>query len=166
MEFVEGRPLTEWCDEQRASVGERLALLKELCEVVHDLHRAKIIHRDLKPANVLVDANGKLKLLDFGISKMLTPVGEPTILATRSGLHLLTPEYASPEQVMGGAITPQTDIYALGVIAYELLAGRRPYNLPSGAMHAILYAICEEEPEPPSEAVTDAGELPAIDRQR
>lgn len=158
MEFVEGQPLTEWADERRASIGDRLELLGELCRVVDYLHRNNVIHRDLKPANVLVDKNGALKLLDFGISKLLAPVGEQSMLATRSGLHLLTPEYASPEQVTGEPITTQTDIYALGVIAYELLSGHRPYSLRSRAMHAILRAICEEEPERPSTVVTQREE--------
>ena len=156
MEYVNGKPLTEWCDDGRASIGHRLELLEQLCSVVQYLHQNKIIHRDLKPANVLVDGEGRLKLLDFGISKLLGPVGDQTVLATRSGLHLLTPEYASPEQVMDGPITPQTDIYALGVIAYEVLAGRRPYQLRSRAMHAIMRAICEDEPERPSTAVTES----------
>ncbi len=154
MEFVDGKPITDYCDEQRASIGERLELLEELCLVVDYLHENKVIHRDLKPANVLVGSNGKLKLLDFGISKLLTPLGEQTLLATRSGVHLLTPEYASPEQVKGEAITPRTDIYALGVMTYELLSGHRPHSLRSNAMNAIMRAICEDEPERPSTVVT------------
>jgi serine/threonine protein kinase len=154
MEYVHGQTLTTWCDEQRAPTDLRLRLLEKLCEVAHYLHEHGVIHRDLKPANVLVSADGTLKLLDFGIAKLLGPIGDQTVLATRSGLHLLTPEYASPEQVRGEAITPQTDVYALGAIAYELLTGRRPYRLRSRLMHEVLRAICEEEPERPSTAVT------------
>ena len=154
MEFVNGQSLTEWCDERLASIGERLDLLEELCNVVDYLHKNKVIHRDLKPGNVLVDSDGKLKLLDFGISKLVEPAGDQSILMTRSGMHLLTPEYASPEQVTGEAITPQTDVYALGVIAYELLSGHRPHRLRNRAVHVMMRAICEEEPERPSTVVT------------
>jgi predicted Ser/Thr protein kinase len=163
MELVNGQPLTEWCDERRASIGERLELLEELCQVVDYLHKNKVIHRDLKPGNVLVDSDGKLKLLDFGISKLVDPAGEQSILMTRSGMHLLTPEYASPEQVTGEAITPQTDIYALGVIAYELLSGHRPHRLRNRAVHVMMRAICEEEPERPSSVVTQTGENESIE---
>lgn len=153
MEYVEGKPLTEWCDARKASVDERLRLFEQLCEVVHYLHEHHVIHRDLKPTNVLVNAAGSVKLLDFGISKLLGPITERTILATQSGLHLLTPEYASPEQVRGERVTPQTDVYALGVILYELLTGLRPYRLRSRLMHEVVRAICEDEPERPSTAV-------------
>ena len=157
MEYVNGQSLTSWCDARRAPLEERLGLLGELCEVVQYLHEHGVVHRDLKPANILVDSEGKIKLLDFGISKLLGPLGDETMLATQSGLHLLTPEYASPEQVKGEPVTPQTDIYALGVVAYELLTGRRPYHLRSRIMHEILRAICEEEPTRPSTAVTREG---------
>ncbi len=156
MEYVEGRPLTTWCDKRRADVEERLRLFEQLCDVVQYLHEHHVIHRDLKPTNVLVNAAGSVKLLDFGISKMLEPTTDQTMLLTRSGLHLLTPEYASPEQVRGERVTPQTDVYALGVILYELLTGRRPYRLRSRVMHEIVRAICGDDPERPSTAVTKA----------
>ena len=142
----------------KPSVEERLRLFGQLCGVVQHLHEHHVIHRDLKPTNVLVNATGSVKLLDFGISKLLQPVAERTILATRSGLHLLTPEYASPEQVRGERVTPRTDVYALGVILYELLTGRKPYRMRSRVMHEVVRAICEDEPERPSTAIKKSDE--------
>jgi serine/threonine protein kinase len=158
MEYIEGEPLNTCCDRLRLGMHDRLRIFEQLCAGVEYLHAQGIVHRDLKPANVLVDSAGKVKVLDFGIAKMLqAPDNGTLLLMTRSGRQLLTPEYASPEQVRGDPITPQTDLYALGVILYELLTGRRPYQIQKRVMHEVVRAICEEEPEKPSSAVLRPG---------
>ncbi|MBX3356645.1 MAG: serine/threonine protein kinase [Phycisphaeraceae bacterium] len=129
MEFVEGQPIDEWCDARRLSVSQRVELLRTVCDAVHHAHRNLVVHRDLKPRNILVGADGVPKLLDFGIAKLLNPALAPGALApTAAGIQLMTPEYAAPEQVRGEPISTATDVYALGVILYELLTGRRPYR--------------------------------------
>jgi serine/threonine protein kinase len=156
MDYIDGEPLTVYCDRLRLGMQERLRIFEQLCLGVEYLHTQGVVHRDLKPANVLVSKDGQVKILDFGIAKLLDSPDDRTLLMTRSGRQLLTPEYASPEQVRGGSITPQTDLYALGVILYELLTGRRPYNIRKRLMHEVIRAICEEEPEKPSSAVMHA----------
>ena len=123
MELVEGQTLDRFCDEQRLSVEERLRLFVEICRVVHFAHRRLLVHRDLKPSNILVDHRGSARLLDFGIAKLLTEEEDRGL--TRTGQKSMTPDFAAPEQIAGGQITTATDIYSLGVILYELLAGRR-----------------------------------------
>src|SRR5207253_1550737 len=118
----------QYCAEHRLTTGERIDLFLRICEAVAYAHRNLVVHRDLKPANILVDAEGAPKLLDFGIAKLLA--GAPLPLGpqeTQTGQRLMTPQYASPEQVMGGPITTATDVYALGVLLYVLLTGRLPY---------------------------------------
>ena len=150
MELVEGRTLTSACRENRATVEERLALFLEVCDAVEYAHRNLVVHRDLKPSNVMVDGAGRVKLLDFGIAKLLVPAGElqdqPTLL------RALTPQYAAPEQVTGGAITTATDVYALGVLLFELLAGRLPYALADQSPFTVEQAIVGAEPARLSQA--------------
>ena len=133
MERVEGEPLTAWCDARRLSVEERLRLFLEVCDVVRFAHGRLVVHRDLKPSNILVTEASELKLLDFGIAKLLAEEGEDGETAatalTRSGLLPMTPEYAAPEQLRGEPVTVATDVYALGVLLYELLTGRRPHRV-------------------------------------
>lgn len=153
MEYVEGEALDQYCDTRELDLAARLRLFESLCAAVHYLHMHGVVHRDLKPSNILVTADGVVKLLDFGIAKLMKPAAGVRAQMTRSGLRLMTPEYASPEQVRGDAITPLSDVYALGVVLYELLTGHRPYRLQSRIFHEIVRAICEEPPTRPSTAV-------------
>jgi TolB-like protein/Tfp pilus assembly protein PilF len=155
MEYVEGRPIDEYCDQHKLSVDDRLRLFGEVCDAVQYAHEKLVVHRDLKPSNILVMADGTPKLLDFGIAKVLNP--EPNIqnsLATQTGLRCMTPAYASPEQARGKSVTPVTDVYSLGVVLYELLTGHRPYRLTQHSPAEIERAICEQDPETPSTAIS------------
>ncbi|HEY3740468.1 MAG TPA: protein kinase [Bryobacteraceae bacterium] len=132
MEFVEGVPIDEYCDGG-IGVRERLLLFLRVCEGVSHAHQRLIIHRDLKPSNILVDASGQPKLLDFGIAKLLDEMGSPTQTVER----LLTPGYASPEQLRGGIQTTATDVYSLGAVLYKLLTGRSPHESKTGSVQAL-----------------------------
>jgi serine/threonine-protein kinase len=153
MEYVDGAPITAWCDARGASVRERLRLFHTVCEAVQHAHRHLVIHRDLKPSNILVDAEGGVKLLDFGIAKQLESVDRPAD-QTQTGLRLLTPAYAAPEQIRGGRVGIYTDVYALGVILYQLLTGRLPFDLADRTPEEAARMITEEAAERPSAAST------------
>ena len=149
MEYVEGVPLNQYCREHQCSIAERLRLFRAICEAVQYAHQNAVIHRDLKPSNILVKADGSVRLLDFGISKQLETLDRP-IDQTRTGLHLMTPAYASPEQIRGERVGVQTDVYSLGVILYELLAGHLPFDLSDRTPGEAERILLEEEPKKPS----------------
>jgi serine/threonine protein kinase/tetratricopeptide (TPR) repeat protein len=150
MEYVEGKPLDSWCDEQTLSVEDRMKLFAEVCDAVAYAHGQQIVHRDLKPSNILVTGGGAVKLLDFGIAKLLTPGASADADLTRTGLRMLTPEYASPEQLRGDPITPASDVYSLGILLYRLLTGRRPYRIRGLSAGEAERVVLEREPPLPS----------------
>ncbi|MFN2476030.1 MAG: serine/threonine protein kinase [Chthoniobacterales bacterium] len=128
MEYVEGMRVTDYCFTQNLAIVERLKLFRKICAAVHFAHQNLVVHRDLKPANIVVTASGEIKLLDFGIAKLVQEAGENSIAHTLTAHRLMTPEYASPEQLTGAAVTTVSDVYSLGVILYELMAGARPFR--------------------------------------
>ncbi|MCH9646727.1 MAG: serine/threonine-protein kinase [Deltaproteobacteria bacterium] len=164
MELIEGLPIDQFCDRHRLSIEERLKLFAKVCDGVAFAHRNLVVHRDLKPANILVTKDGTPKLLDFGIAKLLdtdhdSKSGHPSSLdITRTGFGPRTPAYASPEQVRGDLVTTASDVYALGVLLFQLLVGRGPYAPESASRHELERAILEQEPRPASE-VAMAGYL-------
>ena len=151
MEYVEGVPLTTYCRTRESSIPERLRLFREVCAAVQHAHGELIVHRDLKPSNILVTPDGRIKLLDFGISKQIEDA-DAGVDPTRTGAQLMTPAYAAPEQVRRGRIGLYTDVYALGVILYELLTGRTPFDLSNTTPGEAERIIAEEQPERPSAA--------------
>ncbi|MGH7469092.1 MAG: serine/threonine-protein kinase [Longimicrobiales bacterium] len=151
MEYIEGQSLTEHCEAHALSLQQRLALFADVCAAVHHAHKSLIVHRDLKPNNILIAANGTVKLLDFGIAKLIAEdAGNETAL-TKVGVRAMTPRYASPEQIRGEPVTTATDVYSLGVILYELLCGQPPYR--AGVTGATLEAdVLSTMPARPSDA--------------
>jgi len=127
MEYIDGEPITSYCDHHRLPIQDRLRLFQAVCAAVHHAHQNGIVHRDLKPANILIERNATPRLLDFGIAKLLqaSPRSEPGSFT--SVMHPMTPDYASPEQVRGDKVTPASDLFSLGVLLYELVTGIRPY---------------------------------------
>ncbi len=154
MEYVEGVPLTQFCEEHASSIPERLRLFRAVCEAVEHAHRHLIVHRDLKPSNILVKPDGSVKLLDFGIAKQLDSLEGP-VDRTRTGLRLMTPAYAAPEQILGEPVGIHTDIYTLGVVLYELLTGRLPFDLANRTPSEAETVIVEQRPERPSAAAKE-----------
>lgn len=156
MEYVDGVPIDQYCDNLKMTVKQRLGLFQTVCVAVQYAHRNLVVHRDLKPGNILVTADGTVKLLDFGIAKVLADDGDdspPLVTLTQADARVMTPEYAAPEQVKGQPVTTATDVYALGVILYELLTGQRPYQLLSRSPSEIEKIVSTTEPDKPSTAV-------------
>ncbi len=160
LEHVDGQPIDKYCDTNKLSTRDRLALFRKVCAAVHYAHQNLIVHRDLKPGNVLINSLGEPKLLDFGIAKLLNPTLFQAIAVTGATVRLMTPEYASPEQVKGEPITTASDVYSLGVMLYELLTGRRPYKFKTRLQQEIMRIVCEESPERPSTVVSRVDEEP------
>jgi serine/threonine protein kinase len=148
MEYVEGMPVDLYCNHHRLTITQRLELFQQICAAVSYAHRHLVIHRDIKPSNVLVTTDGVPKLLDFGIAKILHPNNEARSTAT--GIHLMTPEYASPEQILGRPVTTVSDVYSLGVLLYELVAGRLPYRFTGRSPIEIARTIHDTQPLLPS----------------
>jgi len=153
MEHVDGQALDVYCDRNCVPIRERLELFRKVCGAVHHAHTNLIVHRDLKPGNILVTPEGEPKLLDFGIAKLLNPNLARVEALTGPAVRLMTPEYASPEQVRGDPVNTLSDVYSLGVLLYELLCGHRPYQIMKRLEAEIVRIVCETEPERPSTAI-------------
>ena len=161
MDYVDGCWIDRYCDSRRLDIPSRLRLFVQVCEAVHFAHQHAVIHCDLKPSNILVTGSGVPKLVDFGIIEMVHPEFEgdhdagadPAAPLTPTGEVVLTPEYASPEQVKGEPVTTASDIYALGVVLYRLLTDRWPYQVETESTSEVLKAICEQVPERPSKSM-------------
>jgi len=161
MEYVDGEPIDKYCDEHRLSLEERLKLFGKVASAVHYAHQNLIVHRDLKPGNILVTTDGTVKLLDFGIAKFLNPdLTGYTLPMTKTEVRVMTPEYASPEQVRGNSVTTASDVYQLGILLYELLTGHRPFTFETRARGEIEKIILEKAPEKPSTMISRIEELP------
>jgi protein kinase-like protein len=158
IEYVDGQPIDVYCDERRMTIADRVALLRTVCAAVQYAHQHLVIHRDLKPSNILVTPAGVVKLLDFGIAKVLDSASDETLGDQTAGLRPLTLRYASPEQITGGRISTSTDVYSLGVILYELLTGRHPYVTEELRPHQLIRAVGEETPPAPSQVARTAAE--------
>ncbi len=151
MEYVEGEPIDAYCDRHRLAIPERIGLFREVCKAVHYAHQNLIVHRDLKPGNILVTERGEAKLLDFGIAKLTNPdLTSPDFYPTLTCHRLLTPDYASPEQVLGKTITTASDVYSLGVLLFRLLCGRLPRKLGGKTPQEMERILTHVEPEIPS----------------
>ncbi len=156
MEFVDGHPIDQYFRLHPTSLEDRLSLFRAVCLAVHYAHQNLIVHRDLKPGNILVGTGGVVKLLDFGIAKLLDPSARAAASQTETMMDAMTLQYSSPEQIRGEPITTATDVYSLGVILYELLAGRPPYDLSRSSRYEAEKTICELTPMSPRDASTDS----------
>ena len=154
MEYVDGTPIDLWCKKKNLSVRKRIRLFQDVCRAVHYAHQNLLVHRDIKPEHVLITTSGEIKLIDFGIAKLLEPnESEFQALHTHTGIRVMTPEFASPEQVRGEQVTTASDIYSLGVLLYLLLTGNHPYRFKTTSMLEVERLVCEQEPVRPSESI-------------
>ena len=151
MEYVQGERIDVYCESRRLDTSARLRLLVTVCDAVQYAHRNLLVHRDLKPENILVTSSGEVKLLDFGIVKLLS--AERTVPLTAASERIMTPGYASPEQLLGRPVSTASDVYSLGVVAYVLLTGQPPYRLSGRDPRAMERVVCEAEPERPSSVI-------------
>jgi len=155
MEYVDGTPLDEWCDSRDLDLRGRIEIFRKVCDAVHYAHRKLIVHRDLKPANILVSDDGSPKLLDFGIAKILGEEARSAVVTGPLG-RVMTPNFASPEQVLGQPVGTASDVYALGVLLYGLLAGQPPYDVAEQTPAETQRLVCEDDPPPPSKRAEGA----------
>jgi serine/threonine protein kinase len=156
MEYVDGTPMDRYADERNLDVSQRVELFRTVCDAVQYAHENLIVHRDLKPANILVTSGGVVKLLDFGIAKIMDRDAAQIAGGQAQDAGPMTPQFASPEQVLGEPVTTASDVYALGVILYRLLTGQSPYRIGNWTQGALFQAITQSDPEKPSLAVTPA----------
>ena len=163
MEYIDGKQLGEHCRGNDLTLASRLEIFIKICSAVEYAHQSLIVHRDLKPANVLIARDGSPKLLDFGIAKVLADDEMP--LLTKTHINIFTPEYASPEQILGGTVTTVTDVYSLGVILYELLTSSRPFDVKGKSLEEIVRTICETDPPLPSDTRGQYGDTGEIERR-
>ncbi len=155
MDYIEGERIDRYCQAHALSIPDRLRLFRTLCAAVQFAHQNLIIHRDIKPNNILVTRDGVPQLFDFGVAKLLVSDAGETLPHTRAGIRLMTPDYASPEQVLGRTITTATDVYSLGIVLYELLTGGRPYTVSNRPDYEAVRIICQDEPPRPSTSVQE-----------
>ncbi|HKW83274.1 MAG TPA: serine/threonine-protein kinase, partial [Burkholderiaceae bacterium] len=162
LEYIDGEPIDVWCESRGLSVRERLRLMVQVIEAVSYAHGRLVVHRDPKPSNVLVTADGQAHLLDFGIAKLLHDAAPGDLQLTQEQGRVLTPHYASPEQIRGEAITVQSDVYSLGVLMYQLLTGTLPIGAKRGSLGAVEDAIIEGDAPGASQRVEDKGTARAL----
>ncbi|MHC4943820.1 MAG: protein kinase domain-containing protein [Planctomycetota bacterium] len=159
MEYIKGTTIDDYCDDRKLTVSERLALFQKVCSAVQYAHGKLVVHRDIKPRNILVTSEGEPKLLDFGIVKLLDPEDELAGTLTLTVQRLMTPEYASPEQMRGETISTASDIYSLGIVLYELLTGHRPFRFQTTSAKEVERIVCEVEPPKPSTVINQSTEI-------
>ncbi|PWN06511.1 serine/threonine-protein kinase [Rhodohalobacter mucosus] len=167
MEFIEGSPIDEYCNANSLTVNERISLFRQICQTVDYAHKNLVIHRDLKAPNIFVSANGNVKILDFGIAKLLDRTHpDIDLLETLPGRKIWTPQYASPEQVKGDTVTTSTDVYALGVLLHYLLTDTYPIDLKDRPIHVVEQRILNDEPVAPSRCISNSPDLSKIASNR